>query len=245
MNLIPMQFNEYEVNVFFDEDNNPWWPAQGPCAVLEIRTSNISQVMARLPEHQKRLFTLKTNRGLREMWCINEGGLYTLMLTSRKPQAEAFRCWITDEVLPQIRKTGRYQLTDERFLRNMQRSTQVEHAKNVGAQLSALGGRGACIHWYRSSLKGITGAEPKQWRETGKQYNLPGKVCQRGREVVRVLQPAGACGASLADDLVVSGMEKAEAIAIGRDSKALFQRILDAGVMPAELHSSPLDGIEE
>jgi prophage antirepressor-like protein len=190
MNLIPMQFHDYEVHMFFDDEGTPWWPAQGPCAALGL--DNVGMAVARLPEHHKRIITVDTNRGPRAIWAINESGLYRLMMTSRKPQAEAFRLWITDEVLPQIRKTGRYEFTDARYLRNIERANQVDHARHVAVYQSALGGKGARMDWFRKSLKGITGMEPKQWCETGKQHNLPHRVYRRGREVVRVLQPAGA-----------------------------------------------------
>ncbi|WP_289127862.1 BRO family protein [uncultured Clostridium sp.] len=44
----------------------------------------------------------------RNMICINESGLYSLVLRSKLPEAKKFKRWITSEVLPQIRKTGGY-----------------------------------------------------------------------------------------------------------------------------------------
>ena len=44
---------------------------------------------------------------------VSESGLYHLTFTSRKPQAKAFRRWVTGTVLPSIRKTGGYQTKDE------------------------------------------------------------------------------------------------------------------------------------
>lgn len=44
------------------------------------------------------------------MWLVNESGLYNLIFQSRKPEAKAFRKWVTAEVLPTIRKTGRYEM---------------------------------------------------------------------------------------------------------------------------------------
>ena len=49
------------------------------------------------------------------MWLINEGGLYEVVIRSDKPEAKAFRRWITHEVLPAIRKTGGYGLEVERM----------------------------------------------------------------------------------------------------------------------------------
>lgn len=48
------------------------------------------------------------NRGGRPSLIINESGLYSLILRSRKPEAKRFKKWITSEVLPAIRKTGGY-----------------------------------------------------------------------------------------------------------------------------------------
>ena len=46
--------------------------------------------------------------GTQKMTIINESGLYSLVLSSKLPQAKAFKRWVTSEVLPQIRKTGGY-----------------------------------------------------------------------------------------------------------------------------------------
>lgn len=52
--------------------------------------------------------TIHTLGGKQEVTTINESGLYSLILTSRKPEAKAFKKWITSEVLPSIRKSGQY-----------------------------------------------------------------------------------------------------------------------------------------
>lgn len=51
---------------------------------------------------------MQTPGGAQEMSIISEAGLYSLILRSRKPEAKAFKRWITHEVLPSIRKTGGY-----------------------------------------------------------------------------------------------------------------------------------------
>ena len=51
---------------------------------------------------------MDTPSGDQEMRVINESGLYSLILGSRKPEAKKFKKWVTAEVLPAIRKTGRY-----------------------------------------------------------------------------------------------------------------------------------------
>lgn len=51
-----------------------------------------------------------TDGGLQEMLIIPEGDIYRLIIKSKLPQAEKFESWVFDEVLPQIRKTGQYQV---------------------------------------------------------------------------------------------------------------------------------------
>ena len=51
--------------------------------------------------------------GTQKMTIINESGLYALILSSKLEQAKAFKRWVTSEVLPQIRRTGRYELTSK------------------------------------------------------------------------------------------------------------------------------------
>jgi prophage antirepressor-like protein len=243
LNFMTMHFQNHDVQVIIDTHGNPWWPASIPCELLGIL--GVAQAVGRLDDDEKKLISIDTLGGRQKTWCINEYGLYRLILTSRKPEAKAFTRWLTHEVIPEIRKRGGYRLPPDRFVPNTQRPTQVQNAKDVGHVQSAFGGRSDAIRWFETSLKEITGQSPKEWIAQGKTQHLRGEARRRGREVVRLLHPAGACAASLADELVVRGIEESEAIAIGHQSTALFQRMLNAGVTPAELHSSPLDGLAE
>lgn len=81
------------------------------CAVLEH--TNPTKAVLRLEEDEKGLTTIQGAFGSQDLNVVNESGLYNLIFTSRKPQAKAFRRWVTGEVLPSIRRTGRYErLTD-------------------------------------------------------------------------------------------------------------------------------------
>lgn len=84
----------------------PWWVAKDVCDVLD--QPNHNQVVARLDEDEKGIQTVDTLGGPQEMQCINESGLYSLILTSRKPEAKEFKRWVTRDVLPHIRETGTY-----------------------------------------------------------------------------------------------------------------------------------------
>lgn len=88
-----------------DRDGEAWFVAADVCAALDI--VNVSQVVARLDEDERGISTAYTP----PMLIVNEAGLYTLILTSRKPEAKAFKRWITHDVLPAIRKTGQYSMS--------------------------------------------------------------------------------------------------------------------------------------
>lgn len=89
--------------------NEPWWVAKEVCDVLEVRTDTIPVILDS-DEHQKldpNTIGVKVNAP-HGITIINESGLYSLILRSRKPVAKSFKRWVTHEVLPQIRKTGSY-----------------------------------------------------------------------------------------------------------------------------------------
>lgn len=93
-----------------DRDGEPWFVAKDVCSVLEI--DNVSQALARLDEDERNTLILNEGTspagGNPNVNIINESGLYSLVLGSRKPEAKKFKKWVTSEVLPAIRKTGSY-----------------------------------------------------------------------------------------------------------------------------------------
>lgn len=81
----------------------PWFVAADVCRVLDH--SNVSMAIERLDEDER----AKLNLGRQgDTNVVNEFGLYALVMGSRKPEARAFKRWITHEVLPSIRKYGVY-----------------------------------------------------------------------------------------------------------------------------------------
>ena len=84
----------------------PWFVAVDVCRILEIKNSR--DAVKRLDEDEKGVVLTDTLGGEQEVQIINESGFYTLILRSRKPEAKAFRRWVTHEVLPSIRKYGYY-----------------------------------------------------------------------------------------------------------------------------------------
>lgn len=90
-------------------DGNPWWVLKDVCGVLGL--GNTTRVAERLDEDELSQIHLTDSLGRQqETYTINESGLYSVLLRSDKPQAKPFRKWVTSEVLPEIRKTGHYQI---------------------------------------------------------------------------------------------------------------------------------------
>lgn len=87
-------------------DGQPWFVAADVCEVLEI--GNSRQALVRLAEDEKGVTTTDTLGGAQSVSIVSRSGLYRLIFTSRKPEAEAFRMWVFREVLPSIEDTGTY-----------------------------------------------------------------------------------------------------------------------------------------
>lgn len=101
-------FGTHEVRIVM-RDGEPWFVATDVAEALGYR--NAPDAARNLGEHQKASTQIvrSTSGGNPNVTIINESGLYRLVLRSRKPEAEKFSDWVTGEVLPSIRKTGRYE----------------------------------------------------------------------------------------------------------------------------------------
>ena len=97
------QFGEIRTTV---QNGEPWFVAADVCKALDIE--NNRKATNRLDDDEKGVTLSDTLGGKQKLTIVNEAGLYSLVLGSRKPEAKAFKRWITHEVLPSIRKTGGY-----------------------------------------------------------------------------------------------------------------------------------------
>ena len=91
----------------FLKGGGTWFAVPDVCAVLEHTNSRMA--VGRLEDDERDVISVYTLGGDQEINVVNESGLYSLIFTSRKPEAKAFRRWVTGEVLPAIRKTGHYE----------------------------------------------------------------------------------------------------------------------------------------
>ena len=127
-------------------DGEPWFAAKDLCELLGL--DNSRQAVSRLDDDEKGVISSDTLGGKQELTFVSEPGMYALIFQSRKPQAWAFRKWVTGEVLPSLRKYGYYvapgaQLTDEqreelervmmgRMLRYLSRRDYIQVARRTG-----------------------------------------------------------------------------------------------------------------
>lgn len=100
-------------------DNEPWFVAADVCRALEI--SNNRDALYRLDDDEKMTVASTDSHsgqrgGAQSYTVVNESGLYSLVLGSRKPEAKEFKRWITHEVIPSIRKNGGYIQNSKQFV---------------------------------------------------------------------------------------------------------------------------------
>lgn len=109
--VIPFSFETSEVRAISDEQGESWFVAADVAAVLGYR--NAPDMTRMLDDDEKGTQIVRTLGGDQELTIISESGLYACILKSRRPEAKAFRKWVTGEVLPALRKTGRYAVPNE------------------------------------------------------------------------------------------------------------------------------------
>ena len=106
-NIIPFNFDSHPLRAMV-KDGQLWLHAGDICTALDI--ANTTQAVEPIPEKHKCVF----NIGLpgSAPWFVSKPGAYRLILRSRKPEAERFQDWLTDEVIPTIESTGGYGLPE-------------------------------------------------------------------------------------------------------------------------------------
>lgn len=99
-------------------DGEPWFVAKDIAEILQY-TNTQKAIRDHVDEEDKLTERIVLSGQNREVICINESGLYSLILSSKMPGAKRFKRWVTSEVLPQIRRTGTYQkpMTPQEMMR--------------------------------------------------------------------------------------------------------------------------------
>lgn len=145
LNMEDMMDNKNSIQVFNNSklgkvrvsiiNGVPWFVLKDVCDILGV--SNSRMVADRLDDDEKGVSQIDTLGGKQKVLVINESGLYHVVLRSDKPQAKPFRKWVTNDVLPTLRKTGSYSLSqrenkpdaqDNAILQVLMKNTEVLQA---------------------------------------------------------------------------------------------------------------------
>lgn len=130
--IVPQVFNNDEfgaLRVVKDESGEPWFVAKDVCDALGIATNHLREEGRGLDDDEVMNLPNWEGKGVAPL-IITEAGLYSLILRSRKPEAKAFKRWVTHEVLPAIRKDGGYMVAkaDETPEQTMARAVLIAQA---------------------------------------------------------------------------------------------------------------------
>lgn len=106
--VVAFNFQSNEIRTATKEDGTAWFAAKDVSGALGIRWTG--HTLDSIPKHWRSMVSYTTHEGKRELTIISEPAVYKLAFRSNKPEAEAFTNWVASEVLPAIRKTGRYEL---------------------------------------------------------------------------------------------------------------------------------------
>lgn len=107
--LIAYQFEENPVRVVMVA-GDPWWVASDLAKALGY--GQAAFMTRNLDEDEKGLHNMQTLQGNQELSIVSESGMYAAIFKSRKAEAQRFRKWVTAEVLPELRRTGKYEMHD-------------------------------------------------------------------------------------------------------------------------------------
>lgn len=130
-----------QIRTIIDENNEPWFVGKDVADILEYSRPDHA-ISKHVDEEDKLMYQIDTSGQKRNMYVINESGLYSLIFSSKMDKAKEFKRWVTSEVLPAIRKHGAYMtdgviertLTDPDYLIMLATNLKEEKAKRALAE---------------------------------------------------------------------------------------------------------------
>lgn len=203
-NIVPFNFNGFELRTL-GTCEAPLFVASDVCQVLGIK--DVSQACESLDEDEKLIRVIDGSGQNRDMLCVSESGLYSLVLRSRKKQAKIFKKWITAEVIPSIRKTGNYSIANQD-----PRLVLLEQLSQLTHQQIALEQRQKELDLENQRIR------LDQQQLQAEQNSQAETILQHDAEIGRLFQPDGAL-ISLAGCLNLHG-KSATASQLSRVGKA-------------------------
>lgn len=138
-----------------EQDGILWFIGKDVADVLEYKNPR-KAITDHVDEEDRRKQNIPTSQNVTLVaatWLINESGLYSLILSSKLPKAKAFKRWVTSEVLPSIRRTGKYEAMAQAVPINDEPATdftQLEFDQRIRMRPSSPAvGANACRWWRR------------------------------------------------------------------------------------------------
>jgi len=133
MEILPFNFENREIRIFTDSENNIWFIVKDILEILEISTKHTSMTLRKLDEDELTTIKMLSGGQNRDMKAVSESGFYKLVLRSNKPVAKPFQKWVTRDVLPSIRKTGTYsiQKDNSNLPQLKERAEKIEISTNM------------------------------------------------------------------------------------------------------------------
>lgn len=175
--------NEYNVRII-DLNGELWFVAADVASALDYPSA--PQMTRNLDDDEKGMHNVHTLGGSQEMLIINESGLYSAILKSRKPEAKKFKKWVTSEVLPTIRKTGKYEAPKPITPRNYINNNDMLNIKRLiwccAGRLDQRQSVSSAI-WY--SLRNVTGVPSPAKFEV---EHLP-VLAQEFQRILSIIEP--------------------------------------------------------
>lgn len=247
MNAIAtFDFNGHLLRVF-GTNADPLFLASEACEALGIDASR--NAANRLDEDERVHVVATTLGGPQRVSAVTESGLFHLIFMSRKKEAIAFRKWVTSEVLPAIRRTGRYDRTAPRRIAGVEIGVELENHDHQRAASRTLSGTATStadvIGKFVGISRAVSGRRPKEVRETGRLLGFKARECRSAPEVWRTQGAVEAPMHSALCLMIAMGVPPAEAYrqaGPARDAiNALRGVFLDAGADPSVFARIPRD----
>ena len=198
---------------------------------LERIVSSSEKILIKKKNHPEFMNQLVLNNVLstkaRTVWLITEAALYQLALTSNLEKAKPFRDWVTKEVLPSIRETGSFSLSEissKEIASQTMREVQIDNSKRVNSLNYEKQGVPAIINYNKENCKQVTGMEPNQIRA------IHGKKGKSAKEILRQTNPELAATMSLNDHFVIEKGARLEQLKkLDEAAVTLFKEITKLG----------------
>lgn len=164
-------------------NDEPYFVAKDVCDILEL--TNARMTVQSLDEDERCKYCLPRQG---DTWVVNESGLYHLIFQSRKPEAKAFRKWVTAEVLPTLRRTGRYEIKPKakRWSERWERPKKVIDMRATIYERSKFDGYPVRAVHYDGMIMYSVGDMLRAMKVGTSAYQAVASLAQAGMTVVKI-----------------------------------------------------------